>query len=229
LSFSLLKNLVLSLFFPQRGVDYLRTFLEGTCESAIMHPVLKSALEPLAEQVATLTVDEAQIPPLPGQGRWCAQQILEHLILTYRLTSESVRRQLKSGRVPRNRRNLLEFLLRVQTIGLGYMPHGVPSIRAFRPGEYTPENGPAIVARFLEAAEEMDQLLVAARRKFGIQACGEHPFFGVMRVDEWRRYHAVHAAHHVDQLRHAIRYSKGMTAAPEAAPSTLRTAVRAGS
>jgi hypothetical protein len=193
-----------------------------------MHPVLKSALEPLAEQVATLTAEEAQIAPLPGQGRWCAQQILEHLILTYRLTSESVRRQLKSGRVPRNRRNLLEFLLRVQTIGLGFMPNGVPSIRAFRPGEYAPENGPAIAARFLEAAEEMDQLLVAARRKFGIQACGEHPFFGVMRVDEWRRYHAVHAAHHVDQLRHAIRYAKGLTAAPETAPSPMRTAVRAG-
>ena len=175
-----------------------------------MHPVLKSALEPLAEQIATLTVDEAQIPPLPGQGRWCAQQILEHLILTYRLTSESVRRQLKSGRVPRNRRNLLEFLLRVQTIGLGYMPNGVPSIRAFRPGEFTPENGPAIAARFLEAAEEMDQLLVAARRKFGIQACGEHPFFGVMRVDEWRRYHAVHAEHHAAQLQNAIRYARSV-------------------
>jgi hypothetical protein len=193
-----------------------------------MHPVLKSALEPLAEQVATLTAEEAQIAPLPGQGRWCAQQILEHLILTYRLTSESVCRQLKNGRVPRNRRNLLEFMLRVQTIGLGFMPNGVPSIRAFRPGEYAPENGPAIAARFLEAAEEMDQRLVAARRKFGIQACGEHPFFGVMRVDEWRRYHAVHAAHHVDQLRHAIRYARGVAAAPEAGPSTLRTAVRAG-
>jgi hypothetical protein len=193
-----------------------------------MHPVLKSALEPLAEQVTPLTVEEAQIAPLPGQGRWCAQQILEHLILTYRLTSDSVSRQLKNGRVPRNRRNLLEFLLRVQTIGLGFMPNGVPSIRAFRPGEFTPENGPAIAARFLDAAEAMDRLLVESRRKFGIQACGEHPFFGVMRVDEWRRYHAVHAAHHLDQLRHAIRYAQGLTAAPEAAPRTIRTAVRAG-
>jgi hypothetical protein len=193
-----------------------------------MHPVLRSALEPLAEEVSPLTAEEAQIPPLPGQGRWCAQQILEHLILTYRLTSESVRRQLKTGRVPRNRRNLLEFLLRVQTIGLGYMPNGIPAIRAFRPGEFTPESGPAIAVRFLEAAEEMDHLLVEARRKFGIQACGEHPFFGVMRVDEWRRYHAVHAAHHASQLRNAIRYAKGQTAVPEAAPSSMRTAVRAG-
>src|ERR1700722_11972243 len=173
-----------------------------------MHPVLKSALEPLARQVANLTKDEAQVPPMPGQDRWCAQQVLEHLILTYQLTSDSVTRQLKSGRVPRNRRNVLEFLLRLQTIGLGYMPDCVPGIRAFRPVEFTPEDGPAIAARFLAAAEEMDRQLVAARRKFGIQACGEHPFFGVMRVDEWRRYHSIHAAHHANQLRFAIRYAK---------------------
>lgn len=193
-----------------------------------MHPVLKSALEPLAKQIAPLTMEEAQIPPLPGQGRWCAQQILEHLILTYQLTSDSVSRQLKSGRVPRNRRNMLEFLLRVQTIGLGYMPDGIPSIRAFRPGEFTAEDGAAIATRFLAAAEEMDQQLVAARRKFGIQACGEHPFFGVMRVDEWRRYHAVHARHHENQLRNAIRYAKTQATAAEGSAGKTGSAVRAG-
>jgi hypothetical protein len=182
-----------------------------------MHPVLKSALEPLAEQIAPVSLEEAQVPPLPGKGRWCLQQIFEHLILSYQLTSNSVGKQLKTGRVPRNRRNLLEFMLRVQTIGLGYMPDGVPSIRAVRPGEFTPESGPSIASRFLEAAEEMDLLLVAARKKFGIQACGEHPLFGVMRVDEWRRYHAVHAAHHAKQIRNVIRFvNTQKTASPEA-------------
>jgi hypothetical protein len=173
-----------------------------------MHPVLKSALEPLAQLVESVTQQEAQVPPLPGQGRWCAQQIMEHLILTYELTSSVVSRQLKSGRVPKHRRSILEFILRVQTIGLGYMPGGIPAIRAVRPGEYTPQSGAEIAKRFLKAAEEMDVQLVAARKKFGIQICGEHPMFGVMRVDEWRRYHAVHARHHLKQLRNAIRYAR---------------------
>jgi hypothetical protein len=178
-----------------------------------MHPVLKSALEPLAKEIATVSLEEAQVPPLPGQGRWCAQQILEHLILTYQLTENSVSRQLKSGRVPKNRRNVLEFVLRVQTLGVGYMPEGVPAIRAVRPNDYVPEAGAAIAARFLQAAEQMDEQLVAARKKFGIQACGEHPLFGVMRVDEWRRYHAVHARHHMDQLRNAIRFARAQKTA----------------
>jgi Protein of unknown function (DUF1569) len=191
-----------------------------------MHPVLKSALEPLAIQIGTLTMEEAQIAPVPGQERWCAQQVMEHLMLTYKLTSDSVSRQLTGGRVPKNRRNLLEFLLRVQTIGLGYMPEGIPSIRAFRPAVFAPENGRTIAARFLETAEEMDHQLVAARRQFGIQACGEHPFFGVMRVDEWRRYHAIHAAHHESQLRSAIRFAKAQKPVSEELPASIETAIR---
>jgi hypothetical protein len=158
--------------------------------------------------MASVTLEEAQVPPLPGQGRWCAQQIVEHLILSYQLTSTAVSRQLKSGRIPKNRRSILEFVLRVQTIGMGYMPQGAPTIRAVRPGEYTPESGADLAQRFLKAAEDMDELLVAARKKFGIQACGEHPLFGIMRVDEWRRYHAIHARHHLKQLKNAIRYAR---------------------
>jgi len=178
-----------------------------------MHPVLKSALEPLAELIAPLSLEEAQVVPMPGTGRWCPQQIMEHLILTYQLTSDSVSRQLKNGRVPKNRRNLLEFVLRVQTIGAGYMPSGVPAIRAVRPNDFVPESGKAIAARFLAEAEAMDEVLGAARKKFGIQACGEHPFYGVMRVDEWRRYHAVHAKHHAGQLESAIRYARSLKTA----------------
>ena len=173
-----------------------------------MHPVLKAALEPLAEQIASLSLEEGQVRPLPGQERWSAQQIMEHLILTYRLTSDAVSRQLRTGRIPRNRRNLLEFLLRVQTIGLGYMPSGIPAMRVLRPTDFTPQNGAAIAARFLDAAEEMDELLVTARKRFGIQACGEHPYYGVMRVDEWRRYHSIHANHHAPQLGNAVRYAR---------------------
>lgn len=177
-----------------------------------MHPVLRTALEPLANEIAPLSIEEAQVPPLPGQGRWSAQQIMEHLILTYKLTSGELSKQLKTGKVPRNRRNVLEFVLRVQTLGFGFMPDGVPSMRSVRPANLTPEAGAAIATRFFVAAEEMDKLLVASRKKFGIQACGEHPFFGVMRVDEWRRYHAIHATHHLPQLQNAIRFARELKA-----------------
>jgi Protein of unknown function (DUF1569) len=172
-----------------------------------MHPVLRTALDPLANQIALLSQEEAQTPPLPGQGRWCPQEIIEHLILTYRFTSALLSKQIKSGKVPRSRRTALEFFIRIQTLGMGYMPDGVPAVRSLRPTEYTPESGPEMARRFLAAAEEMDESLVACRKRFGIQACGVHPFYGVMRVDEWRRYHSIHAQHHQGQLENAIRYA----------------------
>ena len=178
-----------------------------------MHPVLKSALKPLAEKIESVSLEDAQVRPLPGQDRWSAQQVIEHLILTYKLTSASVAKQMASGRVPKNKRRMLEFVLRMQTIGLGHMPEGVPAMRAVRPEHFTPEAGCDIAVRFMQAAEEMDELLVAARKKFGIQACGVHPFFGIMRVDEWRRYHALHARHHAGQLERAIRYARSATKA----------------
>ena len=173
-----------------------------------MHPVLKSSLEPLAATIETLTVEEAQVAPLPGQGRWSAQQVIEHLILTYKLTSETVGRHVKNGQTAKKGRSPLMSLLRLQTIGLGRMPNGIPAIRAVRPERVTPMDGQALRERFLAAAEEMDGTLSAARKKFGIQVCGEHPFHGGLRVDEWRRYHAVHARHHQKQLDGAIRYAR---------------------
>lgn len=183
-----------------------------------MHPVLKSALEPLAEQIANVSKDEAQIAPLPGPGRWSVQQIMEHLMLTYCQTIASVGKQLKSGKPPKHRRGVLQSFVRMQAIAFGHMPQGVPTIRAFRPEEFAAEDGPAIAGRFLRMAEQMDLCLVEARKKFGIQVCGEHPVYGALRVDEWRRYHAVHARHHLAQLRATVRYAKAQTA-----PSAAKT------
>ena len=173
-----------------------------------MHPVLKVSLEPLADAIETLTQAEAQVVPMPGQGRWCAQQVIEHLILTYKLTDETVTKHLKSGQAAKKGRSPALSLLRLQTIGFGRMPRGVPAIHAVRPKEFTPMDGRALRERFLAAAEEMDGILSKARQKFGIQACGEHPFYGGLRVDEWRRYHAVHARHHMRQLEAAIQYAR---------------------
>ena len=173
-----------------------------------MHPVLKVELHRLADTVRGLSLEEAQVHPLPGIGRWSAQEIVEHLILSYKFTSEEVKKRLDKGQSPRRRRGILEIFLRLQTLGLGNMTTGVPSMLRLKPKAYTPCAGPELAERFLAAGEEMDAVLAEARRKFGIQACGEHPMYGVLRVDEWRRYHAVHARHHMGQLKNTIQYAR---------------------
>ena len=134
-------------------------------------------------------------------------------MLTYKVTTEEVTRQLAKGQASRRRRSLLETFLRLQALGLGVMPHWIPATPRLKPREYEPLAGPELGKRLMEKAEEMDVLLATARRKFGIQACGKHPFYGSLRVDEWRRYHALHAKHHLRQLKQAIAYAKSAKAA----------------
>ncbi len=174
-----------------------------------MHPVLRVELERLAEEVRGISLEEAQVHPQPGQGRWCPQQVIEHLVLSYKLTTEELQRQLAKGQPSKRRRGLLEIFLRLQTIGLGVMPHGIPSTPRLKPRTFEPLSGAQLAERLMEKAEEMDVLLAVARRKFGIQPCAEHPFYGPLRVDEWRRYHALHGRHHLKQLQQAIKFAQG--------------------
>ena len=52
--------------------------------------------------------------------------------------------------------------------------------------------------------DAMDRLLDRCRRKFGMERVAVHPFLGPLRVDQWRRFHAVHGLHHLNQLRAVI-------------------------
>jgi hypothetical protein len=58
-------------------------------------------------------------------------------------------------------------------------------------------------------AERMDRTLRACRERFGIQPIASHRFFGPLRVDQWRRFHAIHVRHHARQVR-AIRKATPM-------------------
>jgi hypothetical protein len=173
-----------------------------------MHPVLKTELSVLSEEIRGVSQSEAQVNPLPGLGRWSAQEVIEHLILTYEMTMEELNRQFARGRALRRKRGPLEVFLRLQTIGLGYLPEGVPAMLRVRPQHSRAQGGALLAERLLSKGEEMDALLVQARQKFGIQPCAAHPFYGGLRVDEWRRYHAIHARHHLKQLCGAIAFAR---------------------
>ena len=46
----------------------------------------------------------------------------------------------------------------------------------------------------------MDIALDRCRRKFGMERVAVHPMLGPLRVDQWRRFHAVYGMHHLEQL-----------------------------
>ena len=93
------------------------------------------------------------------------------------------------------------------------MPRGVFTSLALRPGQFVPQDGKELAARFLAAAEDANRVLDDCRLAFGMRPCGYHPMYGPLRVEEWRVYHAVHCRLHQQQFEETIRFARRQLAA----------------
>lgn len=184
-----------------------------------MHAVLERVVNQISGEVRHLDAEAAQLHPKGLVYKWNAQQVVEHLVMGYRLTTEALETRLKKGRLSRKHsRTYLQWTLQMMILSFGVMPRGVPA-----PDETTPKPGsfPAMSGRELadllqREIAAMDTLLDACRRRFGIERVGIHPFLGPLRVDQWRRFHTVHGNHHLTQLRSVLAQ-----VAPEPVPVKL--------
>src|ERR1035438_9620771 len=80
-----------------------------------MHPVLAQAIQPFAEEIATVRLAEAQVSPDPKSERWCGQQVVEHLILSLKKSREGLQHRLKSSRSHSDSISLLQHIDRKST------------------------------------------------------------------------------------------------------------------
>lgn len=170
----------------------------------LMHPVLAKNVDAVARLIQDLSVQEAQISQHPEIHAWSAQQVVEHLILTFQHSEKLLGEALSKRRPSPYRRTLRQRILKAQFSWFGVMPHGVPALRSLRPYEVVAQSGAELAARFLAEAEKLDHLLTECRKSCGLLPCGIHPIYGSLRVEEWRQYHAVHCRHHLPQLRSAV-------------------------
>ena len=172
-----------------------------------MHAVLERVVLQISNDIRNLDADTAQQHPGDRTHDWSAQQVVEHLILSYRTTSHLLESRLKKGRPSRNQeRTWLQCFLQVMILSLGKLPRGVPTLDETRPesGEFAVMNGEQLATMLGAEMQLMDAVLKRCRHKFGMERVAIHPWLGPLRVDQWRRFHVVHALHHVEQLRSVI-------------------------
>jgi hypothetical protein len=194
-----------------------------------MHPVLADAITPFAEQVAMVSLTEAQFSPDSEHHLWSAQQVVEHLILSFQKSTQELRTRLKTGNSPAATASLLQWILKVQVCVWSLMSRGVPTTLALRPDHFVPQDGKALAARLLSAAEDLDKALIEARFAFGMRPCGYHVIYGPLRVEEWRVYHAVHCRHHRQQFEEAVRLARRRSTAGAVRPKGVeKPLIRAG-
>jgi hypothetical protein len=171
-----------------------------------MHVVLDRVVSEIADEISDLDAETAQMYPGARTYKWTAQQVIEHLVLSYRMTSGALRTRLDKGRVVRKRRTFLQWSLQLMILSCGEFPEGVPALAETtpEPGKFAAMNGRQLSALLREEAEAMNTLLDRCRRKFGMERVSIHPWLGPLRVDQWRRFHSLHGSLHLNQLRSVL-------------------------
>jgi hypothetical protein len=136
-----------------------------------------------------------QAPP----GKWTPAQIVEHLALALELSATTFAARRAKEPMTRRGTTLREKIGKVFTFGLGRFPPGLKA-----PDRTTPPpqvDGRAAEAHFrsaLAAWEAVERELLPGRRH---DLFVKHPRLGDLTLEEWGRFHLVHARHHARQIR----------------------------
>jgi hypothetical protein len=172
-----------------------------------MHAVLERAAHQIADELAGLDAEMTQLHPRGFEYRWNAQQIIEHLVLGFRQSTQMFEKRLSKGHRLRDvSRTRVQWVLQILMLSFGKYPVGVPTLEEMSPrkGEFAVMSGRQLIELLRDEIEEMDGAMDRCRSKFGMEKVARHPLLGPLRVDQWRRFHVVHSLHHLGQLRRAI-------------------------
>ncbi len=150
----------------------------------------------LDEAIGGMSLDDLQ---RAETGRWSPAQILEHLAKAYGSTAYIMRKAVADGapkgRAPSWKQRLFAFAI----VQGGYFPTGVKAPAITEPSGVAPEQALAMAR---DALLDLDQAADACLTRFGPQArVANHPLLGGFTVDQWRRFHWRHTAHHARQIR----------------------------
>jgi hypothetical protein len=172
-----------------------------------MHAVLERVVCRIENELGGLDAETAQLHPKGLSYIWSAQQIIEHLVLSYRVTNVVLQSRVNKGRLSRHRkRTWLQWSLQLMILTFGDMPKGVPATEETTPvpDGFAVLDGRQLAALLRQEISLMDTLLDQCRRTFGMERVAAHPLLGPLRVDQWRRFHVVHGYHHLEQLRSIV-------------------------
>ncbi len=136
-----------------------------------------------------------QAPP----GKWTPAQIVEHLALALEMSAATFAARRAKEPMARRGTTLREKIGKVFTFGLGWFPPGRKAPEGTTPAPRV--DGPAAETHFraaLAAWEALERDLLPARRR---DLFVKHPRLGDLTLEEWGRFHLVHARHHARQIR----------------------------
>jgi len=161
---------------------------------------LKKLQQALSEAAAGMSAEERSWHP---PEKWCVDEVLEHLYLTYTGTIRGFTRALEAGKLLAVRATLVQRARILLVVRLGYMPEGRKAPTGVVPRGLA---GETLSKEIGGKIAEMDEIIGRCERelgggKFRGRAILEHPILGPLTAGQWRKFHLVHGMHHVKQIR----------------------------
>jgi len=133
------------------------------------------------------------------RGKWTPAQIVEHLALGLNLSAATFLSRQNHAPMSRRRRTPAEHVARLFIFGLRWFPPGRKAPERTTPAAEI--DGATAEAHFLAGLEVWDQVDRALLPERRTDLFVKHPRMGDLTVEEWMRFHVIHARHHAKQIR----------------------------
>jgi hypothetical protein len=170
-----------------------------------MHEDLRRLQNEVTEALSGLTECQTQVTPLAYPEKWSIQQIVEHLLQTYRGSIPAIQARIERGSGTRAKPTPRQRLGQLYIITLGRFPSGRTAPAAVSPSlPSTPRDGQDLIDRVSAELVQMDEVTARGEQVFGDRQAVSHIILGPRSMKQWRRFHMVHGLHHMQQIR-AIR------------------------
>lgn len=145
---------------------------------------------------------QTQLRPLARTGCWSIQQIVEHLLLTYKATAAALEARIAKRSPTIAKPTLAQHIGQYTLLRLGYFPRGRTAPLPVTPSpDPPPRSGEQLSLAVAEHLSRLDGLCRQAEEIFGpTRRFASHIVLGPLSVRQWCRFQLVHGHHHAGQV-----------------------------
>ena len=167
-----------------------------------MHDDLRRLDTEVTKALQGLDVHHTQATPLAHPEKWSIQQIVEHLLNTYRSSIPAIQARVEKRSGSRARPTLRQKIGQLLILKLGIFPRGRQAPAAVAPTQpLTVQSGDELASRVSAELRKLNDVTARGQHIFGDRRAVSHIILGPLSMKQWRRFHLIHGLHHIKQIR----------------------------
>lgn len=167
-----------------------------------MHEDLRSLNTEVTKALRGIDSRNTQATPLAHPDKWSIQQIVEHLLSTYRGSIPAISARVEKRSATRAKPNFRQRIAQFLIIQLGRFPKGRLAPAAVSPSlPITVQSGDELAAKVSTELKKLDEVTARGEHLFGDRRAVAHIILGPLSMQQWRRFHLIHGRHHLKQIR----------------------------